>query len=479
MSKQFDVVVIGAGPGGYIAAIRAAQLGLNVACIEGWKNPKGEMALGGTCLNVGCIPSKALLQSSENVEQIEHKFAEHGITAAGVKVDIAKMQARKDGIVSKMTKGIEFLFRKNKITWLKGFGKFVSSGETYMIEVGSGEKGSAKETVTAKYVIVATGSKARHIPGIVVDNVSICDNEGALAFAAAPKRLGVIGAGVIGLELGSVWRRLGSEVTVLEALPDFLGVCDQSISREAWKIFTKEQALNIKRGVKIEKVTQKKTGITVDYTDDKGLAQKLECDKLIVSVGRFPNTDGVGAANVGLKVNEKGFIEVDEHCKTNLPNVFAIGDVVRGPMLAHKAEDEGVAVAETIAGQKPHIDFNTIPWIIYTSPEIAWVGKTEQQLKAEGVEVKTGQFPFMANGRALGQGEVGGFVKIIADAKTDRILGGHIIHAHASELIQELVTAMEFKAASEDIARIVHGHPTLSEAVREAALAVDKRTLNM
>ena len=479
MSKQFDVVVIGAGPGGYIAAIRAAQLGFNVACIEGWKNPKGEMALGGTCLNVGCIPSKALLQSSENVEQIEHKFSEHGITAAGVKVDIAKMQARKDGIVSKMTKGIEFLFRKNKITWLKGFGKFVSSGETHTIEVGTGEKGGTKETVTAKYVIVATGSKARHIPGIAVDNVNICDNEGALEFVAAPKRLGVIGAGVIGLELGSVWRRLGSEVTVLEALPNFLGACDQSISKEAWKIFTKEQALNIKLGVKIEKVTQKKTGITVEYTDDKGLAQKLECDKLIVSIGRVPNTDDLGAANVGLKVTEKGFIEVDEHCKTNLPNVFAVGDVVRGPMLAHKAEDEGVAVAETIAGQKPHIDFNTIPWIIYTSPEIAWVGKTEQQLKAEGVEVKTGQFPFMANGRALGQGEVGGFVKIIADAKTDRILGGHIIHAHASELIQELVTAMEFKAASEDIARIVHGHPTLSEAVREAALAVDKRTLNM
>ena len=479
MSKQFDIVVIGAGPGGYIAAIRAAQLGFNVGCIEGWKNPKGEMALGGTCLNVGCIPSKALLQSSENVEQIEHKFAEHGITAAGVKVDIAKMQARKDGIVGKMTKGIEFLFRKNKITWLKGFGKFVSGGDSYIIDVSSGEKGAAKETVTAKYVIVATGSKARHIPGIQVDNVNICDNEGALAFATAPKRLGVIGAGVIGLELGSVWRRLGSEVTVLEALPNFLGACDESIAREAWKVFTKEQALNIKLGVKIEKVTQKKTGITVEYTDDKGLAQKLECDRLIVSIGRVPNTDGLGAAEVGLKVSDKGLIEVDEHCKTNLPNVFAIGDVVRGPMLAHKAEDEGVAVAETIAGQKPHIDFNTIPWIIYTSPEIAWVGKTEQQLKAEGIAVKTGQFPFMANGRALGQGEAGGFVKIIADANTDRILGGHIIHAHASELIQELVTAMEFKAASEDIARIVHGHPTLSEVVREAALAVDKRTLNM
>ena len=476
MSKAFDVVVIGAGPGGYIAAIRAAQLGFNVACIEGWKNPKGELALGGTCLNVGCIPSKALLQSSENLEQLEHKFIDHGITAAGVKVDLGKMQARKDGIVSKMTKGIEFLFRKNKVTWLKGFGKLVGGGDVYTIDIANG---SAKESVTAKHVIIATGSKARHLNGITVDNVNICDNEGALAFATVPKRLGVIGAGVIGLELGSVWRRLGSDVTVLEALPNFLGACDDAIAKEAWKVFTKEQALNIKLGVKIEKVTQKKTGITVEYTDDKGLAQKLECDKLIVSVGRVPNNDGLGASNVGLKVTDRGFIEVDDHCKTNLPNVYAIGDVVRGPMLAHKAEEEGVAVAEMIAGQKPHVDFNTIPWIIYTSPEVAWVGKTEQQCKADGIAVKTGQFPFAANGRALGQGESGGFVKIIADAKTDRVLGGHVIHAHASELIQEIVTAMEFKAASEDIARIVHGHPTLSEAVKEAALAVDKRTLNM
>ena len=476
MSKAFDVVVIGAGPGGYIAAIRAAQLGFNVACIEGWKNPKGELALGGTCLNVGCIPSKALLQSSENLEQLEHKFIDHGITAGGVKVDLGKMQARKDGIVSKMTKGIEFLFRKNKVTWLKGFGKLVGGGDVYTIDIANG---SAKESVTAKHVIIATGSKARHLNGITVDNVNICDNEGALAFATVPKRLGVIGAGVIGLELGSVWRRLGSDVTVLEALPNFLGACDDAIAKEAWKVFTKEQALNIKLGVKIEKVTQKKTGITVEYTDDKGLAQKLECDKLIVSVGRVPNNDGLGASNVGLKVTDRGFIEVDDHCKTNLPNVYAIGDVVRGPMLAHKAEEEGVAVAEMIAGQRPHVDFNTIPWIIYTSPEVAWVGKTEQQCKADGIAVKTGQFPFAANGRALGQGESGGFVKIIADAKTDRVLGGHVIHAHASELIQEIVTAMEFKAASEDIARIVHGHPTLSEAVKEAALAVDKRTLNM
>ncbi len=478
MSNTFDVVVIGAGPGGYIAAIRAAQLGFSVACIEGWKNPKGELALGGTCLNVGCIPSKALLESSENVEKIEHKYQDHGISVSGMKVDIKKMQGRKDTIVGKMTKGIEFLFRKNKITWLKGFGKFVGAADgQYTIHVATGDKTGT--TVTAKHVIIATGSKARHLPGMVVDNVHICDNEGALTFDTVPKRLGVIGAGVIGLELGSVWRRLGANVTVLEALPTFLAVTDEAIQKEAWKVFTKEQGLDIKLGVKIGKVISKKTGITVEYSDDKGAAQKLECDKLIVSVGRVPNTDGLGAENVGLKISERGFIEVDDYCATNLPNVYAVGDVVRGPMLAHKAEDEGVAVAERIAGQQPHIDFNTIPWIIYTSPEVAWVGKSEQQLKAEGVAVKTGQFQFMANGRALGQGETAGFVKIIADANTDRILGGHIIHAHASELIQELVVAMEFKAASEDLARIVHGHPTLSEAVREAALAVDKRTLNM
>ena len=476
MSKQFDVVVIGAGPGGYMAAIRAAQLGFNVACIEGWKNPKGEMVLGGTCLNVGCIPSKALLESSENYEKIEHQFGDHGISVGSAKMDVTKMQGRKDTIVGKMTKGIEFLFRKNKITWLKGFGRFVSADAAYAIEVANGD---VKEMIEAKNVIIATGSKARHLPGIPVDNIHICDNEGALTFSVVPKRLGVIGAGVVGLELGSVWRRLGAEVTVLEAMPTFLAATDESIQKEVWKAFTKEQGMNIKLGVKIGKVTQKKTGITVEYTDDKDLVQKLECDRLIISVGRTPNTDGLGGENIGLKLTDRGMIEVDDHCKTNLPHVYAIGDVVRGPMLAHKAEDEGMAVAEMIAGQQPHIDFNTIPWIIYTSPEVAWVGKTEQQLKAEGVETKAGQFPFMANGRALGQGEPGGFVKIIADAKTDRILGAHIIHAHASELIQELVVAMEFKAAAEDIARIVHGHPTLSEVVREAALAVDKRAMNM
>jgi dihydrolipoamide dehydrogenase len=476
MAQAFDVVVIGAGPGGYIAAVRAAQLGFKTACIEGWRNPKGELALGGTCLNVGCIPSKALLSSSEEYEKAGHHLEAHGITVAGVKIDVGKMQARKDSIVTKMTKGVEYLFKKNKITWLQGFGKFVSGGDTYAIEFGDGSK---TEQVQAKYVIVATGSKARHLPNVTVDNDTICDNEGALAFGAAPKRLGVIGAGVIGLELGSVWRRLGSEVTILEALPAFLGACDEAVAKEAWKQFTRTQGLDIKLGVKIGKVTSKKSGVSVDYTDDKGQAQKLECDKLVVSVGRVPNTDGLGAATVGLKVDGRGFIEVDDHCRTNLPNVFAIGDVVRGPMLAHKAEDEGVMAAELIAGQKPHIDYDCIPWIIYTSPEIAWVGKSEQQAKAAGIEVKAGQFPFSINGRALGINEPVGFVKVIANAATDRVLGMHIIHARASDLIQEGVTTMEFAGASEDIARITHGHPTLSEVVREAALNVEKRSLNM
>jgi dihydrolipoamide dehydrogenase len=471
MAQAFDVVVIGAGPGGYIAAVRAAQLGFKTACIEGWKNPKGELALGGTCLNVGCIPSKALLATSEEFEKVGHHLDAHGISVTGAKIDVAKMQARKDAIVTKMTKGVEYLFKKNKITWLQGFGKFVSGGETYTIAAGS-------EQVTAKYVIVATGSKARHLPNVPVDNESICDNEGALAFGSVPKRLGVIGAGVIGLELGSVWRRLGSEVTILEALPNFLGACDEAVSKEAWKQFTKTQGLAISMGVKIEKVTAKK-GVVVEYKDSEGAAQKLECDKLIVSIGRVPNTDGLGADGVGLKVDARGFIEVDDHCRTNLPNVYAIGDVVRGPMLAHKAEDEGVMAAELIAGQKPHIDYNCIPWIIYTSPEIAWVGKTEQQCKAEGIAVKTGQFPFSINGRALGINEPVGFVKVVADAATDRVLGMHIIHAHASDIIQEGVTTMEFAGAAEDIARITHGHPTLSEVVREAALNVDKRSLNM
>ncbi len=477
MAQAFDVVVIGAGPGGYIAAIRAAQLGFRTACIDGWRNAKGELALGGTCLNVGCIPSKALLASSEEYEKVSRHLEPHGISVTGARIDVAKMQSRKEAIVTKMTKGIEYLFKKNKIQWLQGFGRFTGrDGEGYAIEVaGVGEA----QAITAKHVIVATGSKVRQLPGVAIDNDTVCDNEGALAFSTVPKRLGVIGAGVIGLELGSVWRRLGSEVTILEALPNFLGAADEAVAKEAWKQFTKNQGLDIRLGVKIGKVAAKKSGVTVEYADDQGAAQKLECDKLVVCVGRVPNTEGLGLDAIGLKLDSRGFVEVDERCRTALPNLYAIGDVVRGPMLAHKAEDEGVMVAEIIAGQKPHIDYACIPWIVYTNPEIAWVGMSEQQAKAAGRAVKTGQFPFSVNGRALGLDEPVGFAKVVADAATDRVLGVHIIHARASDIIQEGVTTMEFAGAAEDIARIVHAHPTLSEVVREAALAVEKHSLNM
>ncbi len=475
-SERFDVVVIGAGPAGYIAAIRAAQLGLKVACAEKWTNPKGELALGGTCLNVGCIPSKALLASSEKYEEALHHLDEHGILVGAAKIDLAKMIARKDGIVTKMTKGIEFLFRKNKITWLKGHARFTGENDgMYGLEVLTAD---GVRLVDAKHVIVATGSKARHLPGVPVDNEIVCDNVGALALSSVPRRLAVIGAGVIGLELGSVWRRLGADVTVLEALPGFLSACDEAVSKEAWKVFTR-QGLKIHLGVRIGEVKTSKKGVSIAWTDAKGEAQTLEADRLIVSVGRVPNTDGLNLEAVNLSVDERGFIPVDDQCRTKIENVYAIGDVVRGPMLAHKGEDEGVMVAELIAGQKPHIDYNTIPWVIYTSPEIAWVGRTEQQLKAEGRAYKAGQFPFMANGRALGMNSAEGFVKVLADAATDEVLGVHIVGHGASDLIAEAAVAMEFKASSEDIARVCHPHPSMSEVMREAALAVDKRALNM
>jgi dihydrolipoamide dehydrogenase len=481
MAQEFDVVVIGAGPAGYIGAIRAAQLGLKTACIEEWKTPEGKPALGGTCLNVGCIPSKALLQSSEQYDRTLHDLGTHGISVTGTKLDLKKMLGRKDSIVAKMTGGIEYLFKKNKITWLKGHGRLAGKGgQGWSVEV-VGDAGS--ETVITKSVIIATGSRARHLPGIPVDNEIVCDNIGALAFSDVPKTLGVIGAGVIGLELGSVWRRLGSKVTILEALPGFLAAADESVSKEAWKQFTREQSLDIQLGVKIGKVTSSKSpagkkGVVIEYELD-GVAKKIECDRLIVSVGRIPNTANLGAETVGLKIDERGLIEVDDHCRTNLPNIFAVGDVVRGPMLAHKGEEEGVMVAEIIAGQKGHVNYDAIPWVIYTSPEIAWVGKTEQALKAEGTPYKVGQFPFSANGRALGQGDTEGFVKMLAHAKTDEVLGVHIVNTHASELIAEAVMAMEFRASAEDIARIVHAHPSLSEVMHEAALAVDNRALNM
>ncbi len=472
MADAFDVVVIGGGPGGYVAAIRAAQLGFSTACIDDWQTPDGKPALGGTCTNVGCIPSKALLQSSENYEHAGHEFSEHGIEVKGLAIDVARMLARKDKVVRQNNDGIVYLFKKNKVAFYHGVGSFVGGGAgAWLVKVaGAG-------TLTAKNVIVATGSKPRALPGAPFDNKLVLDNEGALALAAVPKRLGVVGAGVIGLEMGSVWRRLGAEVTMLEALPAFLGAADEQVAKEAAKLFAK-QGLAIHLGVKITKVTTGK-GVTVDYSDADGKPQTASFDKLIVSIGRLPHTAGLDAAEVGLELDERGFIVADADCKTNLPGVWAIGDVVRGPMLAHKAEDEGVAVAERIAGQHGHVDFNTVPWVIYTSPEIAWVGQTEQQLKAAGVAYRAGSFPFMANGRARAIGDTRGFVKFLADAKTDRILGMHAIGPLVSELIAEGVVAMEFGASSEDIARICHAHPSLSEAVKEAALAVDKRTLNL
>ncbi|MBC3933569.1 dihydrolipoyl dehydrogenase [Undibacterium curvum] len=474
MSKQFDVVVIGGGPGGYIAAIRAAQLGFSTACIDAWTNEKGGPAPGGTCTNVGCIPSKALLQSSEHFEHAGHAFADHGIQVGELNIDVAKMLGRKNTIVKQNNDGIIYLFKKNKVSFFHGLGSFVKADAAgYEIKVA----GKVEETITGKHIIVATGSNARALPGTPFDEQIVLSNEGALNITEVPKKLGVIGAGVIGLEMGSVWRRLGADVTVLEALPTFLGAVDEQIAKEAHKLFVK-QGLSINLGVKIGEIANSGKDVSVAYTDDKGVEHKAVFDKLIISIGRTPNTNGLNAEAVGLALDERGFVAVDGDCKTNLPNVWAVGDVVRGPMLAHKAEEEGVAVAERIAGQHGHVNFNTIPWVIYTSPEIAWVGRTEQQLKADGVAYKAGTFPFMANGRARALGDTSGMVKFLADASTDEILGVHIVGPMASELISEAVVAMEFRASSEDIARICHAHPSLSEATKEAALAVDKRSLN-
>ncbi len=465
--KSFDVVVIGGGPGGYVAAIRAAQLGMQVACIDEAKTADGKPALGGTCTNVGCIPSKALLQSSENYEQAGRHFADHGVMVKDLALDLGVMQKRKEKVVRQNNEGITYLFKKNKVEFFHGRGSFGSSPLEILVN---------QEKIAAKNVIIATGSNPRALPGAEFDEKLILSNTGALALPEVPKRLGVIGAGIIGLEMGSVWRRLGADVTILEALPAFLGVADEAIAREAAKIFAK-QGLKIETGVAIGKVIKGK-GITIEYKGSDGAAKKLEVDKLIVSIGRVANTVGLNAEGIGLKM-ERGMIVADGDCRTSVPNVWAVGDVVRGPMLAHKAEEEGVAVAERIAGQKPHVNFNTIPSVIYTAPEIAWVGQTEQQLKAAGVAYRTGSFPFSANARARALGDTNGLVKFIADATTDAILGVHIIGPMAGELIAEAVAAMEFGGAAEDIGMICHAHPSLSEAMKEAALAVDKRALNI
>ncbi|MDG1225054.1 MAG: dihydrolipoyl dehydrogenase [Burkholderiales bacterium] len=474
MDTLFDVAVIGAGPGGYVAAIRAAQLGLRTVCIDDFKDAAGKASLGGTCLNVGCIPSKALLESSENYEKAIHKFHEHGITASDVKMDVSTMLSRKNRIVKQFTSGISLLFKKNKVINIHGSAEIISSGELIRLKIS----GLKEEYIEAKNVIIATGSSPREMESVPVDNEYICDNKGALSLTQTPKHLLVIGAGVIGLEMGSVWKRLGAKVTVLEALPNFLGAVDESVSKEAKRIFTKNVGLDIHLGCSVQKVTRKSKVITVTYTEASA-TKTLECDRIVVAVGRVPNSDDVGLDNVGIKVDERGFITVDHHNRTNVSNIYAIGDVVRGPMLAHKSSEEGVAVAETISGQYGDVNLDTIPWVIYTSPEIAWVGQTEQALKEEGVPYKVGKFPFVASGRAQAIGDSSGFVKMIAHEETDRILGVHVIGPYASELISEAVVAMEFGATSEDIARIVHAHPSLSEAMHEAALGIDNRYLSL
>lgn len=477
MTQAFDVVVIGGGPGGYIAAIRAAQFGLSVACVDAWTTAGNKPSLGGTCLNVGCIPSKALLESSENYARAQHHFAEHGVMVGQLSLDLPKMLARKDRIVDQLTGGVAYLFKKNKVTAFHGHGRFegaTEGGVTVVTRAPDGQETRLK----GLHVIVATGSEPRPIPAAPVDNELILDNVGALSLSAVPKRLGVIGAGVIGLEMGSVWQRLGSKVILLEALDAFLPAADEQLAKEAYRILTKDQELDIRLGARVTQVSRKGRGLKVAYTDAKG-AQTLDVDQLIVAVGRQPNTSGLQLESVGITCDTRGFIEVDGHCRTAVPGIWAVGDVVRGPMLAHKAEEEGVAVAEQIAGQQSHVDFNTIPWVIYTAPEMAWVGQTEQQLRAQAVDYRTGVFPFAANGRAKSLGETRGFVKILADRQTDRMLGVHILGPFASELVTEAVVALEFKASSEDIARIVHAHPALSEVFHEAALAVDGRSLNM
>lgn len=486
MSETFDVAVIGAGPGGYVAAIRCAQLGLDTICIDEWKNSKGKASLGGTCLNVGCIPSKALLESSEKYYQIKHKLSAHGITTENVAVDVPVMIARKDKIVTTFTAGISSLFKKNKVKAMHGKGTLLkreASANTWQINVY--DSGNT-ETIQAKHVIIATGSVPRSLSIAPIDNDRILDNSGALALTEAPKRLGVIGAGVIGLEMGSVWRRLGSEVIILEAMPGFLMAADEQVAKEAKSIFAKESSLQINTGINIKSVKTSKNNVVVNYSDSNNQEQILEVDKLIIAIGRIPNTRGLGVIDNGLLLDERGFIAVDAYCRTNLTNVYAVGDVVRGPMLAHKASEEGVAVAEMImslekgrSSEHEAVDFNIIPWVIYTAPEIAWVGKNEQELKAAGITYKAGQFSFIANGRARAMGETSGFIKILADEKTDRVLGVHMIGPHVSELISEAVMAMKFSASSEDIACIVHAHPSLSEVFHEAALAVDKRALHI
>lgn len=472
MSKSFDVVIIGGGPGGYVAAIRAAQNGLKTACVDKWQNRDGTHAYGGTCLNAGCIPSKALLESSELYHRATHEFSAHGIRIKDPKVDVAAMLKRKDTISKQLTGGIAQLFKANGVSGFPGHGRLLKGNK---VEV-TGLDGKSKEILEAKHVILASGSVPVELKSVPFDGRDVVDSWGALEFETVPKRLGVIGAGVIGLELGSVWRRLGAEVTLLEAMDNFLFVADQQVANAAARDF-KKQGLDIRLGARVTGARKGKNGITLDYEDGKG-KQSVEVDKVIVSIGRKPYTENLFEDGVSIRLDQRGFIEVDEDCRTKASNVWAIGDCVRGPMLAHKASEEGVAVADHIAGKVAEMNYDVIPSILYTAPEIAWVGKTEEELKKEGVRYKVGTFPFAANGRAKAMEAATGLVKLLAHADSDEILGVHIAGPMASEMIAEAVVAMEFRASAEDLQRTIHAHPTLSEAMHEAALAADKRALH-
>lgn len=472
MSEQnYDVIVIGGGPAGYVAAIRAAQLGLKTICVDAFEGTDGKQALGGTCLNVGCIPSKALLDSSKQFWNLNKHFDVHGITTKDAKIDVATMVGRKDKIVKQFTGGIGMLFKANKVESRYGTGKLLKGNKVEITD-----KDGNKETLTAANVILASGSVPIELPFAKFDGKHIVDNAGGLAFDKVPKKLAIIGAGVIGLELGSVWSRLGAEVIVLEALPEFLAAADQDIAKVAAREF-KKQGLDIRLGAKVSKAEVARGKVKVGYTDAKG-DQEITVDKLLVAVGRRAYADGLLADGSGVKTDDRGRIEVDEHCWTGVDGVWAIGDCVRGPMLAHKGSEEGVMVAELIAGKPGHINYDVIPWVIYTEPELAWAGKTEQECKDQDIPYKTGSFPFSAIGRAVAMNETAGHVKVISHAETDRLLGVHMVGPVVSELIAEAVVAMEFKGSAEDLARIVHAHPTLSEAVHEAALAVDKRAIH-
>jgi len=471
MSRSFDIVVIGAGPAGYIAAIRASQLGMNVACIDEWENLDGKNAFGGTCLNAGCIPSKALLESSELYHRAGHEFSKHGINISDVRIDVAAMQKRKATIVRQLTGGIAGLFKANKIAGLAGHGKLLA-GKKVEYTPTDGEV----EVLDARYVILASGSAPIELPISPFDGERIVDSWGALEFSEVPKTLGVVGAGVIGLELGSVWNRLGSAVIILEAMDDFLFMADKDLAKEAQRHFRK-QGLKIQLGAKVTSAKASAKGVAVAYQDTDG-AQTVNVEKLVVAVGRRPFTDGLFADDAGVLTDERGFIEVDEQCRTSIKGVFAVGDCVRGPMLAHKGSEEGVMAADLIAGEISEVNYNVVPIVIYTAPEIAWVGKTEEEVKASGRPYKTGSFPFAASGRAKAMEQTAGMVKIVAAKDDDEILGVHIVGPMAGELIAEAVLAMEFSASTEDLQRTIHAHPSLAEAIHEASLAVDNRALN-